>query len=320
VSRPNQPHPLGNARPVRLAALLAVNVFGAFCYLGIEIGLRDAGPLTFGGTRALIGGSVLLGVAAAARQPMRPARSDLGPLVGLGLLATTLTYGAMFGSPALMEAGLASVLGNLQPLVIVALGAAVLHEPLTPRKLLALGVGFAGVLLIVSPTFRSGAGAPGLGAALALVASAGAAGGSILIKLLRLRTGLVATTGWQLLLGSVPLLAAGALLEGAPLPPWSDRFWAVLLGLALLGTAVPTTLWFWLLRDEDAGDLAPFLFLTPALALVVDVAWMGGSVTMVQTAGVFVVLGALLALSAGPAAREAGPRARVPAPRSEGLR
>ena len=44
------------ARAVRWAALLAVNVFGAFCYIGIKLGLRDADPLTFGGARALIGG------------------------------------------------------------------------------------------------------------------------------------------------------------------------------------------------------------------------------------------------------------------------
>jgi len=40
-------------------------------------------------------------------------------ILPLGLLATTLTFGAMFASPAYTGAGIASVLGNTQPLIII---------------------------------------------------------------------------------------------------------------------------------------------------------------------------------------------------------
>ena len=182
-------------RGVRWLALLGVNLFAAFCFVGIKIGLAYAPPLAFGGLRALLGGATLLVVAAATGQTIRPARRDVLILALLALTATTATYGAMFGSPALMDAGLASVLGNVQPLLILVFGAAILGERLTRAKLLALIAGLTGVGLILSPSLgpsSRGVGM-GMGGALALTASAGAALGSIIFKRARVRTGVVAT-------------------------------------------------------------------------------------------------------------------------------
>jgi drug/metabolite transporter (DMT)-like permease len=50
----------------------------------------------------------------------------------------------MFMSPGRTGAALASVLGNTGPVLMVLLAALVLHEPLTRRRLTALGLGMAG--------------------------------------------------------------------------------------------------------------------------------------------------------------------------------
>ncbi|MEQ1854923.1 MAG: DMT family transporter [Longimicrobiales bacterium] len=285
---------------MRWLALLGVNLFAAFCFVAIKIGLAYAPPLAFGGLRALLGGASLLIVAAATGQRVRPARQDLPTLTLLGLTATTATYGAMFGSPALMDAGLASVLGNVQPLLILVFAAMMLGEPLTRPKLLALLAGLAGVALILSPSFGPASRGAGMGAGLALTASAGAALGSILFKRSKVRTGVVATTGWQLTIGSVPLLAAAMIWSG-PQVRWTAEFLGLLAFLALLGTALPTTLWFWLLqREEDAGRLSMFLFLTPVLGLASGVAVLGDRIRLIQGLGVLVIAGGLFAVSEKP--------------------
>ena len=239
-------------------------------------------------------------MAAAAGQTVRPARQDVPTLALLALTATTATYGAMFGSPALMDAGLASVLGNVQPLLILVFGAVILGERFTRAKLLALIAGLAGVGLILSPSLGPASRGVGMGGALALTASAGAALGSVIFKRAWVRTGVVATTGWQLTLGSVPLLAAAVLWPGAPVR-WTAAFIGLLAVLALIGTALPTTLWFWLLREEeDAGRLSMFLFLTPVLGLALGVAVLGERVGVVQGLGVLIIAVGLVAVGRKP--------------------
>lgn len=290
-------------RWVRWSALLAVTVLAAVCYVGIKLGLADAPPLVFGGLRALIAGVVLLTAAPASRAPWLPARLDAWPLALLALTATTATYGAMFASPAQMGTGLASVLGNMQPLLVLVLGALFLGERLTRGKILALAAGLAGVGLILYPALNAPAGASGIGsgatvgAVLALGASAGAAVGSVVVKRIRVRPGLVALTGWQLAIGSVPLLILAALQPGGLAIRWTATFVPLLLFLALLGTALPTALWFWLLQGEDAGRLSMFLFLVPVLGLGLGAVVFGERIGVFEGAGVTVIVLGLLAMS-----------------------
>ena len=290
-------------RWMRWSALLAVTVFAAVCYVGIKIGLAYAPPLVFGALRALIAGLVLLTVATSLRVPMLPERRDAWPLVLLAITATTATYGAMFASPAQMGAGLAAVLGNVQPLLVLVLGALFLGEQLTRGKILALAAGLVGVGLILYPAITASAGGSGTGsgattgAVLALGASAGAAVGSVVVKRIRVRPGLVALTGWQLVIGSVPLLIMAALQPGGLAIQWTPTFTLVLLFLALLGTALPTTLWFWLLQGEDAGRLSLFLFLIPVLGLGLGAVAFGERIGAFEGAGVIVIVLGLLAVS-----------------------
>lgn len=291
---------------LRWLALLAVNLLAAVCYVGIKVGLAYAPSLAFGGLRALIAGVVLLAVAASRGTPLRPARRDVWPLTLLALSATTLTYGAMFASPTQMGVGLASVLGNVQPLLVLVLGALFLHERLTSGKLLALMAGLVGVGLILYPSIAAApgsgmigpnAGSATLGSLLALGASVGAAAGSVLVKRMRVRPGIVAITGWQLVIGSVPLLAAAILRPSGLTIQWSPTFVLVLLFLAILGTALPTSLWFWLLQTEDAGRLSMFLFLIPVLGLVLGAVAFGERLGWLEGTGVLIIASGLLAVS-----------------------
>ena len=291
----------------RWVALLAVNLLAAVCYVGIKVGLAYAPSLAFGGLRALIAGVVLLAVAASLRTPLWPSSRDVWPLTLLALAATTLTYGAMFSSPAQMGAGLASVLGNVQPLLVLVLGALFLREPLTPGKVVALACGLIGVGFLLYPSIAALPGSTGMsaptggsmtiGSLLALGASAGAAAGSVLVKRIRVRPGIIALTGWQLVIGSLPLLVAAGLRPNGLAIQWQPTFVAVLLYLALLGTALPTTLWFWLLQAEDAGRLSMFLFLIPVLGLLLGVVVFGERTGWLEATGVAIIVSGLVAVS-----------------------
>jgi drug/metabolite transporter (DMT)-like permease len=106
--------------PIRQACLMFVVIAPmAACYPAIKTGLEFAPPLWFAGTRTLLGGLVLLLVLR--RKPLWPEARLARWILPLGGLATTLTFGAMFVSPAYTGAGIASILGNTQPLIIMVL-------------------------------------------------------------------------------------------------------------------------------------------------------------------------------------------------------
>ena len=272
-----------------MLGVLVVTVLAALCAVVVKAGLGYAPPLFFGGLRALIAGTVLLGLALLGGHPLLPAPRRWPALLALSLVATTATYGGMFLSPGRVGAGIASVLGNVQPLVAVLLAALVLHERLTRAKIAAVLLGTGGVLLITYPRLAGGLSEGMVGSLFALSASIGAAAGSVLVKRMDLRGELLAVTGWQLVLGSLPLLGAAALLEPLGETTWGAAFAGMLLFLSLGGTALSTTIWFWLLGHGDVGRLSLFLFLVPVLGLAFAWVVFGERVAPLETAGMLAI-------------------------------
>lgn len=246
--------------------MIGLTVVYAACYVAIKAGLAYAAPVTFAGWRLAIAGAVLLGLVSALRNPIIPARRVWPWIVILALAATATAYGAMFVSPGQAGAGIASVLGNLQPFFVVALAALVLGERMSRADAATLALGILGAVFVAGPALRGG-GEDLAGPALALVASLGFAVGSVVIKHLNPGGELLAITGWQLLAGGVPLLAGAALVEGARPVRWTAAFAAILLFLALPGTSMATAVWYWLVQREEVGRLSMFLFLVPVFGL-----------------------------------------------------
>ena len=195
--------------------------------------------------------------------------------------------------PRLAGAGIASVLGNLQPLLAVGLAIPLLGERLTGGKLAALGLGTLGVVVIALPSLRGPAASGISGPALALGASVFLALGSVIAKRMGRDVDLLVVTAWQLIVGGVPLLAISGLAERGDwlaLNPW---FVAVLAFLVIAETASPTPMWYWLLRREEVGRLSLFLFLVPVLGVFTAAAVFGERITGVEVVGIAILIGGI---------------------------
>lgn len=282
--------PAGPGRRARAWAIAGVVLSAATCSVVVKAGIAYAQPILFGGLRSVLAGAVLIGIAAVRREPLLPGRKAFGFLIALALVATTAAYGGMFAAPARMGAGVASVLANLQPLFTIVLAALFLRERLSARTGVALGAGVLGVVLLVAPDLGA-SGADLVGPGTAVAASLGAAAGSVMVRRLRDRIPVFTLAGWQLLLGSVPLLGYGVLRGGRI--EWTPSFWLVLAYLALVGTAFSTALWFWLLRHDEAGRLSLYLFLIPLLGLLLGTLVFGERLRPGDLSGGLLVAGAV---------------------------
>ena len=137
-------------------------------------------------------------------------------------------------------------------------------ERASSRTILGLLVAMAGVVLVA--TASSGATGPD-GVALALLATAAPAAGTVVMRRLGSGVDLLATTSVQFLLGGLMLLGVSAVLE-----PWAAVSWSAavvfgLLGLGILGTGIAYVAWFWLLNRTRLAQLGAALFLVPMVGV-----------------------------------------------------
>lgn len=286
----------------RRIAAIGVAFIYATCFIAIKAGLSSAPPFLFAGLRAEIAGVALLSLAAVLHRATLPERRQWPGLVALALTSTTIAFAAMFLSPGRTSVGIASVLGNLQPFIVVLLAAFVLDERLSPAKAVALAFGLVGATLVTIPTITAADGDRFAGALLALGASVSLALGNVVLKRIGIAGHVLTLTAWQLVLGGIPLFVLAALVERDTPVNWSLTFVAILLGLALAGTALPYLVWNALAQEEEIGRLTLFLFLVPVFGVLLAALAFGERLAPLQLAGLVAVAAGTLVAAREPAA------------------
>ncbi len=271
---------------VRIGLTVLIAAIYAVCYSVIKTGLAFAPPLRYAGIRAFLAGLALLGLLAFRRLPLLPPRRLWGVIAAIAAFGTAIGFGAMFLSPGRTGAGIASVLGNTTPLIVVGFAAPFLGEPFTPAKVAALVLGIGGISLIAYSGLAGPQAYGVVGVLLPLVSAAGSAAESVIVKRADAGGAILRVAAWQLLIGSVPLLAFSLWLERERSVTWSPTFGALLLFLSFVGTAFTTALWYWLVQRDEVGRLSLMLFLTPVLGLLLGSAVFGERVGSLEVAGV----------------------------------
>lgn len=267
----------------------------ALCFPLVTVGLAFAPPLTLAALRSFVAGAGLLLPAIVLRRAWpRGWRVWLG-LLGTGLTVTSMGFGGMFLAGGLVSPGLATVLANVQPLIAAVLGFFLLGERLGSRRRVGLSLGFGGILLVALPGFVvSGANSTPAGISYILLGAVGVAAGNVLLKKLAGQVDLLMATGWQLVLGGIPLWVVAQLWEAPQQVTWNLTFVAVLLALGLLGTAVAFALWFSLLHRSELNRLNTATFLTPAFALILGALFFSESLQWVEMLGIAFILTSVL--------------------------
>lgn len=260
--------------------LLVAALWGA-CFVAIRWGLRDAPALWYAALRGLVAGTGLAGYAAVRghRLPKLGLRSA-ATVTALAFANVTLAFGAMFAATEGTVTGIAAVLSNAQPLLIVLPAWALYRERADAPTLGFMGLGLVGILLL--------AGGGGSGALLALLAAVGITVGTLLIRQLD-GLDLVTVSAVHFLLGGAALAGVATLVEGRPVIAWTPRFLASLAFLALLGTALAFVLWFQEARRSPLAAISMWTLLVPVFGVTFGVVLLGERLAARELVGVAIV-------------------------------
>ncbi len=105
-----------------------------------------------------------------------------------------------------LQAGRAAVIGSTMPLWAMIMAKFVLKEQLTFERLVGLGLGLVGLTILIWPDIRAIGEAP-FHAAFMLGAAISWAAGTITMKHFQWTTPIIVLTGWQFILGGIPIVA-----------------------------------------------------------------------------------------------------------------
>jgi drug/metabolite transporter (DMT)-like permease len=258
----------------------------------IRVGLRGLPPFTGVALRFAIASAVLLAVAPLFGVRLGRQPNELRVWWINTFLTFTIPYGVLYWSEQWLPSGLAAVIFATTPLITALVAHFALPaERLTARTILGVLVGFGGIAVLYSGDFQALGGGPvARAAALMLIAPACAALSNVAVK--RWGGGI-----HPLSISAVPMAVTAVLMgalawvveRGRP-ATFNTPAVLSLLYLGLIGSALPFTLYFWLLRQEAATRMSMINYATPVLAVAIGTLFMGEPITL------RIVLGSALVL------------------------
>jgi drug/metabolite transporter (DMT)-like permease len=258
----------------------------------IQVGLRGIPPFTGVALRFTIAGRLLLALALIRRVPLGRQPHEKWLWLANGLTSFSISYGIVYWAEQWVPSGLTAVLFAIYPLVIAIMAHFFLPgEALTRRKLIGVAIGFGGIGVIFSEDLTAIAGeGVMLGSVVMLLSPVAAAVGSLVVKRWGAKVHPLSITSVPMLITGalVGLLAAG--VENTAEIDLNAGSVAALFYLAVIGSAVSFTLYFWLLQHFPATRLALIAYICPILAVAIGVL-RGEPLTGRMLLGAAVVLG-----------------------------
>jgi O-acetylserine/cysteine efflux transporter len=266
-----------------LATVVLILAWGS-TFAAIKIGLESSPPILFVGIRSVIGGVAVAALAATRGRP-----TGILEHAGSYLLITLLNVVGFFFVQTLaiqhLPSGLAAVLIYLQPVLTGVLAAPLLGERLSVLKLVGLGLGFSGIVVVSVGAVHGHV--SGLGIGLAVLAALLWSLGTIAFKHESGRVDAWWAVAFSFLVGGALLTGFGAATEGTAID-WNVEFTLALAYSSLIGTALAWALWFGLVAAGEASRAAAYIFFVPLVSLVV------GAVLLGERLGMSLLLGAAL--------------------------
>ena len=274
------------------AMLLGLSGLWGGSFFLIEKALTGFAPLT------LV--SVRVGIAATALWLMILARGERfpnsarlwGAFAVMGLINNVIPFALIVWGQTAIESALASILNATAPVFTVIAASILLpDERATRLKFLGVGLGVAGVAVMIGPTALMGLG----GAVLAQFAVLGGALSYALAGVYGRRFGAMAVSPWVVAAGqltmSTLLIAPLAIMVEAPFarPAPGAEAWLSVSILALSSTALAYVLYFRLLSTAGATNLLLVTFLNPVSAIGLGVTFLGESLNVFQIAGMALI-------------------------------
>ena len=274
--------------------LASLTLAWGFNWTAMKTALSEVPPWTFRSLCLGLGAAVLFSALRAGGQRLVLPTGQWGRLWLLAILNITSWNMLVAFGVGMIESGRAAILAYTMPVWAVPLSVWLLGERITRRKLVGLGLGLGGLVLLLGESLFSLGAAP-VGSLLVLGAAVSWALGTVLQKRIPINLPVGPYTAWIMLLGGTPIFIGALLFED-----FSDlREVSV---IAWLGTAYNIVIafafahWAWI-KIATSVPVSVFsisMLLIPVVGVVSGMLFLGERPTAAEYAALALVLAALL--------------------------
>jgi drug/metabolite transporter (DMT)-like permease len=272
---------------------LAFSFMWSSAFTSARMIVMDAPPLTALAIRFLVSGIIGVGLAAALGQRARLSSAQWKSVAIFGVCQNALYLGLNFIALERVEAGLASIVASMMPLMVAALGWLVFGERMRPLGIAGLCAGFVGVAIIMGARLSGGADIGGI--TLCLMGMTALAVATLTVRSATSGGNLLMIVGLQMLVGSA-VLALPALSFEAFDVTWTARLGWAFAYTTLVPGLLATWVWFRLVGRIGAVRAATFHFLNPFFGVATAAALLGERLRIWDVLGVVIIAAGILAV------------------------
>ncbi|MDQ2069693.1 DMT family transporter [Natronospira bacteriovora] len=276
-----------------IAAFALLTLVWGYNWVVMKIALDYSSALDFAVLRSLGGALCLLLLSLAFRQTLIPTAP--WRVLLLGLFQTTGFTGLVTLGLASEGAGKTAILAFTMPFWVLIFAALALGEKVRDWQWLAVALALTGLILLIGP-WDASLRTPG---SLLAVAAGACWGASVIVAKkipMQSRWELIPITGWQMLLGAIPLMLLMPVFDRPPIE-WSGTFIAALLFNILPANALAWLFWLYIVSRLPAGLTGLNALVIPVIGM--SAAWLqlGERPSQLEGMGMALIVLALAVLS-----------------------
>jgi drug/metabolite transporter (DMT)-like permease len=216
----------------------------------LKLGVTELEPLTFRASTLGFAGLTLLLVSKLSGESIRIDRALWPRLVVLALFNITGWSALIVFGVQQVPAGRSAILAYTLPIWSLLFSLWLLHEPLSPRKILGLVLGVGGMVVLLGEEVVNVQRAP-LGALMIIGAAISWGFGTVLLRRWAMPTSQTTLTGWMMLIGWIPILLATPLVDphaASSLAGMNRTAWFAVLYNIFISGSIANWVWFRMAR------------------------------------------------------------------------
>ena len=283
----------GSGALLTMAGLVLVNVFWAASSLAAKEALHQLSAIEIITIRFTIAFLIILALAILIKGPgsLKIDLKDLPAFILLSVVSVSLGFFLQMEAIAHTTITNFSIEFNMSTFFIMLMGAVLLRERLTRKKLMGSAVAFAGAIVIISGGHLELSSSHLMGDLIGLASAVSFGIFTIASKKISQKYGIMTILSYTFLFGLLQLLPFYVLgAHTTPLASLSLLSWSSMLFLGVFCSVVCFLIYTYGLKKLRASDVAMSIYVSPLAGILLAIMLMGEALTIYTIAGGALVL------------------------------
>ena len=282
-------------KPAILLTFILVSCVWGTTWYAMKIGLEDTPPILAVGLRFAISATILWVIFLFRKEQLVLTKNAVKVYLAFGVINFSCSYSLTYWGTKYIHSGLSAVIWSTFPIVVVLFAHFMLrNDRITTQKSVGVLLGLIGTLLIFVQDKTAFEGFDLKAVAAVSVAVLLAAWPNILYKKHQKEIPHFHLNIASQSLAAVTLLPISFLIENPMSVEWSLRNTAALFYLAIPGTAVVWSIYFWLYKHLKVTQISTIALIPPIIAVILGWQLLGEQFTPRMLAGAILIFSGVL--------------------------